>query len=500
MFKGNSYCMATGYEQFNESYRELTRIFYGRHRNFREAWYDNLIAQEVDPLALVAAIQRAESTVNRMIELEPAFGERPLNEVVESKVHMSIPVAKNHTQFRNIPKRLEQLLETLKKVATKEEEEFGRPYASDILTSEKAIQRHFHRILDSPSWEEMARLGRERESWAFLPNNEYMKYLPIDQFFLVRLCKLQCDFCGVDAPERGRMLDWDDFIQTLTTVEKYFVEDEVFLGETEPLIYSSRDRHMGEVVRELVMRGVNLNLTTAGLVPCNAKQGREALESLQDLKDFLSTSLTVAFTFSLLNPVPKEEYIECMAETLTLFAALTPYKFQATLLYSMFDSAETQNAFYKACELASKKVSLPKSFTESPETKPVGPLGRAADGDYVFGPDAYAMNCRFLGYGKAHNTYPRFAIGPGGLVFPSCVGFGESGTIVGNVYRNDVLQLRRNFWRFVEDLPKYLAQVDRGPGNMHRCELHRRWKKVYRPKRSYKPFLQRQPRRRAACG
>ncbi len=264
------------------------------------------------------------------------------------------------------------------------------------------------------------------------------RVLPVSGMMLSSRCRAGCTYCAIERKPDGPMMPWELFTAILTNRKIKLQEDGnegIFIGDGEPLLYTDKTENkiLLDALEKLVCeKKLNVIFTTRGLIPQNREIGLAVLQNL-DVLGRSRKKLHIGVSFDLLSRIPKDEYLSCMPET---FRLLHKQGIEFGVIALFDPNAENKNGREKATKTALKSV-LPKKSGINIEYRPLGAFGNTQKHHQINNPggDWLTNGCKHFG---DFATEPVFSINAVGDVELYCLGFGEKGTVFGNVTRNTV--------------------------------------------------------------
>ncbi len=312
--------------------------------------------------------------------------------------------------------------------------------------------------------------------------------LPIGELVISERCKWNCPYCGIDAKPDGELMSWELFKQVVKSDQITFElpngGKRVFLGDAEVLTWRDEQVKVGLLdIFDVLARvnGLEIQFTTAGLVPPNRKIGLTVLENL-NRGGLLLSRLSVVVSFTLMHKIPIEKYLECMQETFYLLTNLG-VKTEVRIIHNGSNLMQTQEAFNKVPG---------HEFVTSQNPQGVIPCGRALM-NFTFTPQVIETKQCSLLVEDIVQLRPIFAVKPNGGVTIDCGNFGASrGSTLGNVYSNDALGIHLEYGKF---LAEFKERSKERPIGVYTCEHHRTWGKRFTPPVSERPIVPRKMRK-----
>jgi len=306
--------------------------------------------------------------------------------------------------------------------------------------------------------------------------------LRLGSLIVTTKCNIGCAYCAIDAKASGQEMDLSMLDALIDSGA--MLSDSLYVGDGE--IFSYSDPGLAPFLRSLIEYcGIDISITTSGLLPKNAVRGRLFIQALSDLGAY-NTNLHYIVSFNLLNPLALSDvnmYCKCLFETFDLIYESGIPDLVVSVMYNG-DSKETLDAL----DRYNGKCKLHKT------PRPVGKIGRALDND-LYPPETTPLlrQCRLMesSLGRSRN---KWRLGPGGDVYTACLNPGKAGSVFGNVYCNDLSQIesqREKFFRQV--LPE---EAGKRP-DVSICEVHRTCR--FRPPANLKsanPILKRKTKGR----
>ncbi len=293
----------------------------------------------------------------------------------------------------------------------------------------------------------------------FLNEADFAHGIPVSGINLVERCLAGCPFCSIDAKAKGPQMEFGLLESMARNPRISFPDGIIHLVNGEPLIYSEGGKNLGDAIKTLA-EGTNakINLTTAGLIPVNRKQGLEAFATLSTLGRETLSRLEVNVSFTLLNlrSMDEKTYIAAIDETFSKLRNLNVPLVGAIVITDSANEDRTMGAFRQFGRKYEPQVSA--RYVE-PE------VGRAKLQNYAVPESAQGTKaCTYLEEGKA-----RLSIGAGGRVSIGCQKPGANSDTLGNININSVQELKEAHDRFISGHKARMAKL----GGAHPCEAHR---------------------------
>lgn len=304
--------------------------------------------------------------------------------------------------------------------------------------------------------------------------------LRISSMTVTEKCKLGCDYCSIDAKSTGREMD-------LTLFTDLFASDQIrssnlYLGDGEILTHS--DRRLAGVIRRLITEyGISVGFTTAGLLAGNAQTGRDFLKGLKDLGPY-SEDLRITVSFNLINPVAKRDrgaYIERMKETFSLIGGIMR-RGRNIRVHSMHGGHCREASAHETTEAL--RWAANGYEVAGGDLRQVAAVGR---GLHTYSRSEEPEKSRELICGNMaiDADMQSFRICPEGDVTIHCLNPGPRGSRFGNIYENDMGQIRAAYDAFVKKFGE--ERMKEGP-KAYVCEAHRTCGITIRPPQSDNPI------------
>lgn len=313
--------------------------------------------------------------------------------------------------------------------------------------------------------------------------------LPIRELYISERCFRGCSYCANVSLPTGAMMPFE-LITTAFATSSLVPYKPIFLGDGEVLIYEDKDsgKSLLDVLKFLLCDlKLQVEFTTAGLLPVNRKLGTPVLRALGELGEDALSRLKIFVSFNESHGMGPKEYFACMEETFGLIRNVRSVKAQLRAAPHRIQEEqerlgiilESYRAKFGVPHIISNSVLMTDAGRLSPSqvipTKPIW-LDRFFPANH--------FSCRIM----HSKDRPVFGLRPDGRLDAWCGAFGSRGCDLGNIHGHDALQIFRAYRAFIGEFGKRLNST---PTTLDNCEWHRRWNKSFALPPSKSPILNR---------